>query len=120
MEDYTSGTTITILVPGTGMCIDFTDLLVNDDIALEGDEAFTIFIDGTPSVAMVTITESDGESNTYTILIHVELLHSPLPFTVFREYLSIVRVDLQPKSCHNTTGIIATRFFSHFRGVSWV
>ena len=63
VEDYTSGTTITIPVPGTRTCIDFTDLIVNDDIALEGDEAFTIFIGGTPS--MVTITENDGESNTY-------------------------------------------------------
>ena len=48
-------------MPGTGTCIDFTDLIVNDNIGLEGDEAFSILIDGTPSMAMVTITENDRE-----------------------------------------------------------
>ena len=57
--DFTSGTTITIPAPGTGTCIDFTDLIVNDNIGLEGDEAFTIFINGTQFMAMVTITEND-------------------------------------------------------------
>ena len=60
-SDFTSGTTIIIPVPGTGTCIDFTDLIVNDNIGLEGDEAFSILIDGTPSMAMVTITEDDGK-----------------------------------------------------------
>ena len=61
-SDFTSGTTITIEPPGPASCIDFTDLIVNDDIGLEGDESFTIIIDGTPAMSMVTITEDDGES----------------------------------------------------------
>ena len=39
-------------------CIDFTNLVVDDDIALEGDEAFTIVIGS--SMAMVTIVDDDG------------------------------------------------------------
>ena len=39
-------------------CIDFTNLVVDDNIALEGDEAFTIVIGS--SVAMVTIIDDDG------------------------------------------------------------
>ena len=58
-SDFTDGTTITIAPTGTESCIDFTDLVVNDNIGLEGNEAFTILIDR--SMAMVTITEDDGE-----------------------------------------------------------
>ena len=61
-SDFTSGTTITIEPPGPVSCIDFTDIIVNDDIGLEGEESFTIIIDGTPAMSMVTITEDDGES----------------------------------------------------------
>jgi hypothetical protein len=59
-SDFTDGTTITIAPTGTESCIDFTDLVVNDNIGLEGNEAFTILIDG--SMAMVTITEDDDVS----------------------------------------------------------
>ena len=45
--------------PGPSSCIDFTDLVVDDNVALEGDEAFTIFIGG--AMAMVTIIDDDGE-----------------------------------------------------------
>ena len=34
----------TIQPPGPVTCIDFSDIVVNDDVALEGDENFTIFI----------------------------------------------------------------------------
>ena len=67
-SDFTSGTTITIEPPGPVSCIDFTDIIVNDDIGLEGDESFTIIIDGTPAMSMVTITEDDGESFLIIIL----------------------------------------------------
>ena len=61
-SDFTSGTTITIEPPGPVSCIDFTDIIVNDDIGLEGYESFTLFIDDTPAMSMVTITEDDSES----------------------------------------------------------
>ena len=38
-------------------CTDFSDLVVDDDIALEGDQNFTILVDG--SMAMVTIIDDD-------------------------------------------------------------
>ena len=60
-SDFTAGTTITIQPPGPVSCIDFTDLIVNDDIALEGDEAFSLFIVDTPAMAMVTIIDDDGK-----------------------------------------------------------
>ena len=43
-------------------CIDFTDLVVDDDIALEGAQAFTILVGG--SMAMVNIIDDDGEFET--------------------------------------------------------
>ena len=46
---------------GRTACIDFTDLVVDDDIALEGNEAFTIKVGR--SNAMVTIIDDDGEPN---------------------------------------------------------
>ena len=59
--DFNAGTTITIQPPGPVSCIDFTDLIVNDDLGLEGDEAFSLFIVDTPAMAMVTIIDDDGE-----------------------------------------------------------
>ena len=56
--DFGNETTITINPPGPRACIDFTDLVVDDNIALEGDEAFTILIGD--SMAMVTIFDDDG------------------------------------------------------------
>ena len=44
---------------GRRACIDFTDLVVDDTIALEGIEAFTIIVGS--SMAMVTIIDDDGE-----------------------------------------------------------
>ena len=40
-------------------CTDFTDLVVDDDIALEGTQAFTIIVGS--STAMVNIIDDDGE-----------------------------------------------------------
>ena len=43
-------------------CIDFSDIVVDDDVALEGNENFTIFIQLKGAVfAMVTILDDDGE-----------------------------------------------------------
>ena len=42
---------------GPIVCTDFSDLVVDDDIALEGDQNFTILVDG--SMAMVTIIDDD-------------------------------------------------------------
>ena len=47
--------------PGGRTCIDFEDLVVDDNVALEGDEAFAIMISGTSAMAMVTILDDDGE-----------------------------------------------------------
>ena len=59
--DFTDGTTITMQPPGPVTCIDFTDLVNDDDVALEGDEAFTIAIIDTSVMAMVTILDDDGK-----------------------------------------------------------
>ena len=40
-------------------CTDFTDLVIDDSIALEGDQTFTILVGN--SMAMVTIVDNDGE-----------------------------------------------------------
>ena len=45
--------------PGPEGCTNFEALVVDDTIALEGDEAFTIRVDG--SMAMVTILDDDGK-----------------------------------------------------------
>ena len=61
-SDFTSGVNITIQPPGPVTCIDFSDIVVDDDVALEGNESFTIFIQLKGAVfAMVTILDDDGE-----------------------------------------------------------
>ena len=50
---------MTVDPPGPPACIDFTDLVVDDNVALEGDEAFTILVGD--AMAMVTIIDDDGE-----------------------------------------------------------
>ena len=57
--DFGTSVEITVNPPEQRACIDFTNLVVNDTIALEGNEAFTIIV-GT-SMAMVTIIDDDGE-----------------------------------------------------------
>lgn len=39
-------------------CIDFSDLVIDDDIALEGNQTFIIVVGN--SMAMVTIIDDDG------------------------------------------------------------
>ena len=56
--DFGTSAEITVL-SGQTACIDFTDLVVDDTIALEGIEAFTIIVGS--SMAMVTIIDDDGE-----------------------------------------------------------
>ena len=50
-------------------CIDFMNLVVDDDIALEGNQSFTICVGN--STAMVTIIDDDGE---YNIIMYVVIL----------------------------------------------
>ena len=69
--DYTSGTTITVDPPGPRACIDFTDLVVDDDLASEGVEAFTISIRENGEMAMVVILDDDGK---FTILSVLQVL----------------------------------------------
>ena len=56
--DFGSSVEITV-TSGRTACTDFTDLVVDDDIALEGNEAFTIVVES--SMAMVVIIDDDGE-----------------------------------------------------------
>ena len=60
--DFGNSATITV-DPGPMACIDFTDLVVDDDIALEGDEAFTISVGN--STAWVNIIDDDGKCDYY-------------------------------------------------------
>ena len=55
--DYYPSTTITVTPPSTMACIDFTDLVVDNTIALEGLENFTICIGG--SASWVVIVDDD-------------------------------------------------------------
>ena len=66
--DYTSGTTITVDPPGPTACIDFTDLVVDDDLASEGVEAFTISIRENGEMAMVVILDDDGKFTILSVL----------------------------------------------------
>ena len=55
--DYNPSTTITVT---TMACIDFTDLVVDDTIALEGLQNFTICVGN--SSAWVVIVDDDSEN----------------------------------------------------------
>ena len=56
--DFGTTAAITVNPSSTRACIDFTDLVVDDNIGREGNEAFTILVGG--SMAMVTIIDDDG------------------------------------------------------------
>ncbi|CAI8024993.1 Extracellular matrix protein FRAS1, partial [Geodia barretti] len=55
--DFNPSTTITVPAGGSMACIDFTGLVVDDNIALEGDQSFTISVGG--STSMVVIVDDD-------------------------------------------------------------
>ena len=55
--DFKPSKTITIFPPGSSGCTDFSELVCDDNIALEGDQRFTITIGN--SLAWVTITDND-------------------------------------------------------------
>ena len=61
VADYTSGTTITVNPPGPRGCIDFTDLVVDDNLPYEGVESFVISIEGMAAMAIVIILDDDGK-----------------------------------------------------------
>ena len=58
--DFGTSVPITVKAGSSKACIDFTNLVVDDNIALEGVEAFTIVIGS--SMTMVTIVDDDGMS----------------------------------------------------------
>ena len=60
-SDFHTKTSITIMAGGVEACTDFFGLVVDDNIASEGDEAFTIVIYS--SMAIVTIVDDDGTYN---------------------------------------------------------
>ena len=76
---------MTVAASSSRACIDFTDLVVDDDIALEGTQSFTIVI-GT-STAMVNIIDDDSQF-THT---HMHT-HTPDLICVF--HIRIYTIDL--------------------------
>ena len=56
--DFGTSVPITVKAGSSRACIDFSNLVVDDNIALEGVEAFTIVIGS--SMAMVTIVDDDS------------------------------------------------------------
>ena len=56
--DFNRKTIITVILPSSIACIDFTDIVVDDDI-LEGDQWFTICVGN--SSAKVLIVDDDGK-----------------------------------------------------------
>ena len=56
--DFNPSTTITVPAGGSRACIDFTNLVVDDNIALEEDQSFTITVGS--STSMVVIIDDDG------------------------------------------------------------
>ena len=56
--DFVTTASITVSPFSSKACILFADLIVDDNIALEGAEAFTIVVGD--SMAMVTIIDDDG------------------------------------------------------------
>ena len=57
--DFGSSDSITVQPPGSRACIDFTNLVVDDTIAVEGNQVFTITVGS--SMAWVTIIDDDGK-----------------------------------------------------------
>ena len=57
--DYFPSTTVTVTPPSSVACIDFTNIVVDDNIALEGDQSFNICVGD--STSMVVIIDDDGE-----------------------------------------------------------
>ena len=56
--DFRSSTTIIIPSSSTRACIDFTNVVIDDNIGLECNETFTIVVGD--SMAMVIIIDDDG------------------------------------------------------------
>ena len=57
--DFFPSTTVTVTPPSSVACIDFTNIVVDDNIALEGDQSFNICVGD--STSMVVIIDDDGE-----------------------------------------------------------
>ena len=76
-SDFTAGTAIAVVPPGPIGCTDFLALVVDDNLALEGNEAFNIMIGGTGSTAMVTILDDDGRFSRVVTLEIRSTAHRP-------------------------------------------
>ena len=57
--DFFPSTTVTVTPPSSVACIDFTNIVVDDNIALEGEQSFNICVGD--STSMVVIIDDDGE-----------------------------------------------------------
>ena len=57
--DFFPSTTVTVTPPSSVACIDFTNIVVDDNIALEGEQSFNICVED--STSMVVIIDDDGE-----------------------------------------------------------
>ena len=57
--DFGTSTTVTVDPSSSRGCTDFTDLVVDDSVALEGNQSFTIVVGS--STAMVNIIDDDGK-----------------------------------------------------------
>ena len=51
---------LTVYSLGSRACTDFTSLIVDDGIGLEGDEAFQVSIEGYSAMAIITILDDDS------------------------------------------------------------
>ena len=58
-SDFRHSTSIIVVGGSSKGCTNFLDLVVDDDVAVEGDEAFTIVVNS--SMAMVIIVDDDGK-----------------------------------------------------------
>ena len=57
-SDFHSNISINVKAGSSKACINFSDLIVDDNIAREGNETFTIFIGS--FMATITIVDDDG------------------------------------------------------------
>ena len=66
-SDYYSTASITVMAGNSKGCIEFLNLIVDDNIALEGDEEFTIIVGS--STATVLIEDDDGTLEMFIFII---------------------------------------------------
>ena len=70
-SDFHFSTSITVIANTFSGCTNFLELVVDDDVAAEGDELFTIVVGS--SMAMVIIVDDDGMQNDFILWIFLHL-----------------------------------------------